>query len=76
MPTGAASTSCAVEADPERGPDPPCQEKPRWLLAIPDAVKQLERLKRENLTRRDLEILFDVSRVTAAKLMKRFGRRA
>ena len=47
--------------------------KPRWLLAIPDAVKQLERLKRENLTRRDLEILFDVSRVTAAKLMKRFG---
>lgn len=47
--------------------------KPRWLLAVPDAIKQLERLTRENLTRRDLEVLFDVSKVTAAKLMKRFG---
>ena len=36
--------------------------KPRWLLAIPDAVKQLERLKRENLTRRDLEILVGLRR--------------
>ena len=29
--------------------------KPRWLLAIPDAIRQLEKLDRELLTRRDLE---------------------
>ena len=46
---------------------------PRWLFAIPDAIRQLERLGRENLTHRDLEVLFDVSKVTAARLMKRFG---
>ena len=46
---------------------------PRRLLATPDAVNQLDRLGRENPTRRDLEVRFDVSKVTAATLMKRFG---
>ena len=48
-------------------------KKPRWLLAIPDAIAKLEKLKRETLTRRDLEVLFTVSRVTATEMMKRFG---
>ena len=47
--------------------------KPRWLLAIPDAITKLGQLKRDTLTRRDLEVLFAVSRVTATKLMKKFG---
>ena len=47
-------------------------KKPRWLLAIPDAIKQLDRLKRDQLTRRDLEVLFGVSKVTAAKQRKLF----
>ena len=36
--------------------------KPRWLLAIPDAIRQLEALDRDLLTRRDVEKLFGVSR--------------
>ena len=44
--------------------------KPRWLLAVPDAVRQLERLDRDLLTRRDLERLFGVSRARAAQLMR------
>ena len=47
--------------------------KPRWLLAIPDAIEQLEELDRPLLTRRDLEQLFDVSRARAATLMRLFG---
>ena len=47
--------------------------KPRWLLAIPDAIRQLEALDRELLTRRDLERLFGVSKVRAAALMTAFG---
>ena len=47
--------------------------KPRWLLAIPDAIRQLEALDREWLTRRDLERLFGVSRARAATLMQTFG---
>ncbi len=47
--------------------------KPRWLLAIPDAIGQLEELERELLTRRDLERLFGVSRARAATLMRLFG---
>ena len=31
--------------------------KPRWLLAIPDAISQLEQLDRTLLTRRDIERL-------------------
>ena len=46
---------------------------PRWLLAIPDAIEQLEALDRTLLTRRDLERLFDVSRARAAPLMRTFG---
>ena len=46
---------------------------PRWLLAIPDAIDKLGKLKRDTLIRRDLEVLFAVSNVTAAKLMKKFG---
>ena len=47
--------------------------KPRWLLAIPDAIRQLEALDRELLTRRDVEQLFGVSRARAATLMQTFG---
>ena len=47
--------------------------KPRWLLAIPDAIRQLEKLDRELLTRRDLERLFGVSKVRAVALMTAFG---
>ena len=47
--------------------------KPRWLLAIPDAIHQLEALDRELLTRRDIEHLFGVSKVRAVQLMTAFG---
>ncbi len=46
---------------------------PRWLLAIPDAIRQLEALDREWLTRRDVEQLFGVSRARAATHMQTFG---
>ena len=46
---------------------------PRWLLAIPDAIRQLDALDREVLTRRDIEQLFGVSRARAATLMQTFG---
>ncbi len=46
---------------------------PRWLLAVPDAVRQLEKLDRDLLTRRDVEWLFGVSRARAAQLMPMFG---
>ena len=36
---------------------------PRWLLAVPDAIRQLDALDRDLLTRRDLERLFGVSKV-------------
>ena len=47
--------------------------KPRWLLAIPDAISQLEKLDRTLLTRRDIERLFGVSKARAATLMQTFG---
>ena len=47
--------------------------KPRWLLAIPDAIGQLEQLDRTLLTRRDVERLFGVSKARAATLMQTFG---
>ena len=47
--------------------------KPRWLLAIPDAISQLEKLDRQLLTRRDIERLFGGGKVRAAALMKTFG---
>jgi hypothetical protein len=47
--------------------------QPRWLLAIPDAIAQLETFDRELLTRRDLEQLFGVSKTRAAALMQTFG---
>ena len=47
--------------------------KSRWLLAIPDAIKQLEALDQDLLTRRDLERLFGVSKVRATQLMTAFG---
>ena len=47
--------------------------KPRWLLAIPDAIQQLEALDQDLLTRRDLERLFGVSKVRATQLMTAFG---
>ena len=47
--------------------------RPRWLLAVPDAIRQLEELDRELLVRRDIEQLFNVSRARAAQLMHTFG---
>jgi hypothetical protein len=47
--------------------------KPRWILAIPDAIAQLGGLDRDLLTRRDLEQLFGISKPQAAILMRRFG---
>ena len=47
--------------------------KPRWLLAIPDAISQLKALERPLLTRRDIEQLFGVSKARAATLMQTFG---
>ena len=44
--------------------------QPRWLLAIPDAIGQLEQLDRPLLTRRDGEWLFGVSKARAATLMQ------
>ena len=46
---------------------------PRWLLALPDAIRQLEQLDRDLLIRRDLERLFGVSKVRATQLMTAFG---
>src|SRR5829696_4076400 len=46
---------------------------PRWLLAVPDAIAQLEALDRDWLTRRDLEQLFGISKPRAAVLMRTFG---
>ena len=46
---------------------------PRWLLAVPDAIRQVEALDRDLLTRRDVERLFGVSRARAAQLMRTFG---
>ena len=46
--------------------------KPRWLLAISDAIRQLEQLDRSLLTRRDIERLFGPGKVRAA-LMKTVG---
>ena len=47
--------------------------RPRWLLALPDAIQQLDALDRPLVTRRDLESLFGVSRARAATLMRAFG---
>lgn len=47
--------------------------RPRWLLALPDAIVQLEALDRDVLTRRDIERLFGVSKSRAAILMRTFG---
>ena len=47
--------------------------RPRWLLAIPDAIRQLEKLDQDLLTRRDMERLFGVSKVRATQLMAAFG---
>ena len=41
--------------------------------SIPDAIRQLEQLDRDLLTRRDLERLFGVSKVRAVALMTAFG---
>ena len=46
---------------------------PRWRLAIPDAIRQLEQLDRDLLIRRDVERLFGVSKVRATQLMTTFG---
>ena len=58
------ATGCQVPTVPAR---------PRWLLALPDAIAQLDALDRPLLTRRDLEVLFGVSRARAATLMRTFG---
>ena len=57
----------------EGSPGSAVPAKPRWLLAIPDAIRQLDALDRDLLTRRDLERLFGVSKVRAVALMTAFG---
>ncbi len=47
--------------------------KPQWLLAVPDALTQLQALERETLTRRDIENLFGVSKARAWQLLRQFG---
>ena len=64
LPTPTSTTGCQV---------PKVPASPRWLLAIPDAIHQLNALDRPLLTRRDLEALFGVSRARAATLMRAFG---
>ena len=46
---------------------------PRWLVTVPDAVRRLEKIDRDLVTRRDLEKLFGVSRARAAQLKRTFG---
>ena len=46
---------------------------PRWRLALPDAIQQLEALDQDLLTRRDVERLFGVAKVRAVALMRVFG---
>ena len=46
---------------------------PRWILAVPDAIQQLEARHGDVLTRRDVERLFRASRSRAARLMRVFG---
>ena len=47
---------------------------PRWLLAIPDAIRQLEALDRDLLTRRDRRTaLRRLARPGGAPLMRTFG---
>ena len=46
---------------------------PRWLLAIPDAIRQLEQLEQQPLARRDVGRFFGVDEVRAAALMRTFG---
>ena len=65
-PTRTRSSNCG------RRPRP-APARPQWLLAIPDAIRQLEALDQELLTRRDIEQLFGVSRARAAQLMHTFG---
>ena len=64
LPTATAAEGWQGRAVPAR---------PRWLLAIPDAIRQLEKLDQDLLTRRDRERLFGVSKVRAAQLMTAFG---
>lgn len=48
--------------------------RPKWLMRIPDAVRQLEQLERDIITRRDVQKLFGVSKSMANTLMLRdFG---
>ena len=47
--------------------------QPRWLLALPDAIRQLDALDRALLTRRDLERLVGVSTGRAVALMTAVG---
>ena len=46
---------------------------PRWLLAVPDAIDQLRHLKRDLITRRDLQTLLGVAKARAATLMTELG---
>ena len=46
---------------------------PRWPLAIPDAIRQLEQFDRQPLARRDIGRFFGVDEVRAAPLMRAFG---
>ena len=71
-PRQAAHPQRPSKGSPGR-PVPAKPARPRWLLAIPDAIRQLEKLDQDLLTRRDIERLFGVSTVRAAALMTAFG---
>jgi hypothetical protein len=47
--------------------------RPVWTLRLPDAIRQLEGLPLEHLTRHDLEKLFGVSKRQAVNLLHRLG---
>ena len=47
--------------------------KPKWLMKVPDAVRQLESLDRDIITRSDVQTLLDIGKSRANTLMLRFG---
>ena len=63
IPTLTPATSCEIRKVPAR---------PRWLLALPDAIQQLNALDRPLLVRRDLDLdaRVGVSRARTATLMR------
>ena len=49
--------------------------RPKWLLRVPDAIEQLDRLNRDIVTRLDVQTLLGVGKSRANTLMVEFGAR-